>query len=69
MVGDYVDGFLCRHRRRRIGRPTVRARCEPCTVEAGKGMSLRPEALRLLDDAMSRRQANPDRNIVIEGHT
>jgi outer membrane protein OmpA-like peptidoglycan-associated protein len=31
--------------------------------------TLRPEALRLLDDAVSRLQANPDKNIVIEGHT
>jgi len=31
--------------------------------------SLRPEALRLLDDAVTRLQANPTRNIVIEGHT
>jgi outer membrane protein OmpA-like peptidoglycan-associated protein len=31
--------------------------------------ALRPEALRLLDEAVVRLQANPDRNIVIEGHT
>ena len=31
--------------------------------------SLRPEALRLLDDAIAKLQANPGRNIVIEGHT
>jgi outer membrane protein OmpA-like peptidoglycan-associated protein len=31
--------------------------------------SLRAEALRLLDDAVAKLQANPDRNIVIEGHT
>ena len=31
--------------------------------------TLRPEALRLLDDAVARLQANPDKNIVIEGHT
>jgi outer membrane protein OmpA-like peptidoglycan-associated protein len=31
--------------------------------------TLRPEALRLLDDAIARLQANPTRNIVIEGHT
>jgi outer membrane protein OmpA-like peptidoglycan-associated protein len=31
--------------------------------------SLRPEALRLLDDAVARLQANPTRNIIIEGHT
>ena len=31
--------------------------------------SLRPEALRLLDDAITKLQANPGRNIVIEGHT
>jgi outer membrane protein OmpA-like peptidoglycan-associated protein len=31
--------------------------------------TLRPEALRLLDDAVMRLQANPGRNIVIEGHT
>jgi outer membrane protein OmpA-like peptidoglycan-associated protein len=31
--------------------------------------TLRPDALRLLDDAVTKLQANPDRNIVIEGHT
>jgi len=31
--------------------------------------TLRPEALRLLDDAIAKLQANPDRSIVIEGHT
>jgi outer membrane protein OmpA-like peptidoglycan-associated protein len=31
--------------------------------------TLRPEALRLLDDAVTKLQANPDKNIVIEGHT
>src|SRR5262249_23294114 len=31
--------------------------------------TLRPEALRLLDDAVTWLQANPGRNIVIEGHT
>jgi len=31
--------------------------------------TLRPEALRLLDDAVTRLMANPDKNIVIEGHT
>jgi outer membrane protein OmpA-like peptidoglycan-associated protein len=31
--------------------------------------TLRPEALRLLDDAVAKLQANPTRNIVIEGHT
>ena len=31
--------------------------------------TLRPEALRLLDDAVTRLQANPGKNIVIEGHT
>src|SRR4051794_24104146 len=31
--------------------------------------TLRPEALRLLDDAVSRLQANPDKNIIVEGHT
>ena len=31
--------------------------------------TLRPEALRLLDDAIAKLQANPTRNIVIEGHT
>ena len=31
--------------------------------------ALRPEALRLLDDAIAKLQANPGRNIVIEGHT
>jgi outer membrane protein OmpA-like peptidoglycan-associated protein len=31
--------------------------------------TLRPEALRLLDDAVVRLRANPDKSIVIEGHT
>lgn len=31
--------------------------------------TLRPEALRLLDDAVAKLQANPDKNLVIEGHT
>jgi outer membrane protein OmpA-like peptidoglycan-associated protein len=31
--------------------------------------TLRPDALRLLDDAIVKLQANPGRNIVIEGHT
>jgi len=31
--------------------------------------TLRPEALRLLDDAVTRLQANAGKNIVIEGHT
>jgi outer membrane protein OmpA-like peptidoglycan-associated protein len=31
--------------------------------------TLRPEALRLLDDAIAKLQANPGRSIVIEGHT
>ena len=31
--------------------------------------TLRPEALRLLDDAVAKLQANPTKNIVIEGHT
>ena len=31
--------------------------------------TLRPEALRLLDDAIAKLQANAGRNIVIEGHT
>jgi len=31
--------------------------------------SLRPDALRLLDDAVAKLQANPDKRIVIEGHT
>ena len=31
--------------------------------------TLRPEALRLLDDAVAKLQANPGKNIVIEGHT
>jgi outer membrane protein OmpA-like peptidoglycan-associated protein len=31
--------------------------------------TLRPEALRLLDDAVAGLMANPDKNIVIEGHT
>lgn len=31
--------------------------------------SLRPDALRLLDDAVNKLQANPTRNLIIEGHT
>jgi outer membrane protein OmpA-like peptidoglycan-associated protein len=31
--------------------------------------SLRPEALRLLDDAVTKLQANPDKQLIIEGHT
>jgi len=31
--------------------------------------TLRPEATRLLDDAVAKLQANPDRNLTIEGHT
>src|SRR5205814_535845 len=31
--------------------------------------TLRPEALRLLDDAITKLQANPTRNLIIEGHT
>jgi outer membrane protein OmpA-like peptidoglycan-associated protein len=31
--------------------------------------TLRPEALRLLDDAVTTLRANPDLNLVIEGHT
>ena len=31
--------------------------------------TLRPDALRLLDDAVTQLQANPGKNIVIEGHT
>src|SRR5204862_3111393 len=31
--------------------------------------TLRPDALRLLDDAVTKLQANPTRNIIIEGHT
>ena len=31
--------------------------------------SLRPEAVRLLDDAVTKLQANPDKQLIIEGHT
>ena len=31
--------------------------------------TLRPDALRLLDDAVAKLQANPTRNLIIEGHT
>jgi outer membrane protein OmpA-like peptidoglycan-associated protein len=31
--------------------------------------TLRPEALRMLDDAIAKLQTSPGRNIVIEGHT
>ena len=31
--------------------------------------TLRPDALRLLDDAVTKLQANPGKNLIIEGHT
>ena len=31
--------------------------------------TLRPDAMRLLDDAVAKLQANPTKNLVIEGHT
>jgi outer membrane protein OmpA-like peptidoglycan-associated protein len=31
--------------------------------------TLRPDALRLLDDAVAKLQANPSKNLIIEGHT
>ena len=31
--------------------------------------SLRPEAVRLLDDAVAKLQANPEKQLIIEGHT
>ena len=31
--------------------------------------TLRPDALRLLDDAVAKLQANPGKNLIIEGHT
>ena len=58
-------------RRPRTRRPGARSR--PCIAEratpAIDRSTLRPEALRLLDDAVTKLQANPGRNIVIEGHT
>jgi outer membrane protein OmpA-like peptidoglycan-associated protein len=49
-------------------RPVVELNFEDVYFDFDRS-TLRPEALRLLDDAVSRLQANPDKNIVIEGHT
>jgi len=48
--------------------PVVELRFEDVYFDFDRS-TLRPEALRLLDDAVARLQANPDKNIVIEGHT
>ena len=48
--------------------PVVELRFEDVYFDFDRS-TLRPEALRLLDDAVSRLQANPDKNIIIEGHT
>jgi len=49
-------------------RPVVELNFEDVYFDFDRS-TLRPEALRLLDDAVSRLQANPDKSIVIEGHT
>jgi outer membrane protein OmpA-like peptidoglycan-associated protein len=49
-------------------RPVVELNFEDVYFDFDRS-TLRPEALRLLDDAVSRLQANPDKNIIIEGHT
>ena len=49
-------------------RPVVELNFEDVYFDFDRS-SLRPEALRLLDDAVTRLQANPDKSIVIEGHT
>jgi outer membrane protein OmpA-like peptidoglycan-associated protein len=49
-------------------RPVVELNFEDVYFDFDRS-TLRPEALRLLDDAVTRLQANPGRNIVIEGHT
>ena len=49
-------------------RPVVELNFEDVYFDFDRS-TLRPEALRLLDDAVARLQANPDKNIVIEGHT
>ncbi|HET6956764.1 MAG TPA: OmpA family protein [Vicinamibacterales bacterium] len=48
--------------------PVVELRFEDVYFDFDRS-TLRPEALRLLDDAVARLQANPDKNIIIEGHT
>ena len=48
--------------------PVVELRFEDVYFDFDRS-TLRPEALRLLDDAVTRLQANPGRNIIIEGHT
>jgi outer membrane protein OmpA-like peptidoglycan-associated protein len=50
------------------GQPVVELNFEDVYFDFDRS-TLRPEALRLLDDAVARLQANPDKNIVIEGHT
>ena len=48
--------------------PVVELRFEDVYFDFDRS-TLRPEALRLLDDAVARLQANPDKNIIVEGHT
>jgi outer membrane protein OmpA-like peptidoglycan-associated protein len=48
--------------------PLVELRFEDVYFDFDRS-SLRPAAVRLLDDAVARLRANPDKNLVIEGHT
>jgi outer membrane protein OmpA-like peptidoglycan-associated protein len=52
----------------RTARPIVELTFEDVYFDFDRS-TLRPDALRLLDDAIAKLQANPDKNIVIEGHT
>jgi outer membrane protein OmpA-like peptidoglycan-associated protein len=52
----------------RTERPVVELTFEDVYFDFDRS-TLRPEALRLLDDAIAKLQANPDKRIVIEGHT
>jgi len=52
----------------RTQRPVVELTFEDVYFDFDRS-TLRPEALRLLDDAVAKLQANPDKSIVIEGHT
>jgi peptidoglycan-associated lipoprotein len=51
-----------------VRRPVVELTFEDVYFDFDRS-SLRPEAQKLLDDAVAALQANPDRNIIIEGHT
>jgi outer membrane protein OmpA-like peptidoglycan-associated protein len=51
-----------------VQRPVVELTFEDVYFDFDRS-SLRPEAQRLLDDAVAKLNANPDRNLIIEGHT